>query len=175
MDGSTALCFLKEPTEGPVVPKSETKAERRAEQELFYKNVYFFWRNRKYILNDGRMLFAPVVVDNGLAYINAGGLRYPTLGAYVEFWMNCPEATITDDEGKKGLVCRMCGSPLTGVNCCDVVFEDGVRYGMNIPCFNTVWQRFIKINRRYKEAKETLEIYSLQKVINVMKSLFWLS
>ncbi len=155
----------------PVAAKQEEDAERKArkaEQKLFYDHAFFFLANKDRILNDSRMFLALVPIQSGLAYTGTSGFRNPTLGVYLEFWMNCKYATSIDGDGRKSLVCRIAGSPLSGSNMCDVVFEDGKVENVSLPIFREVWTKFMEINGKYDEAKATSEKYSLQQVVDTL-------
>lgn len=147
--------------------KKET-TERKKQEDFFFKNAFLFYRNAHRILNDSRMFLAPVPIQNGLAYIGTSGLHNPTLGVYVEWWLNC-EANITKDKkGKDALTCHIAGSPLSGGNHCACVYSDCKIRDISHYPFRDVWSTFMKINKRYTKAKQMYEAYSLQKVVELL-------
>lgn len=150
----------------PVAAKPEEDAGKQAGQKLFYEHAFFFLAHRKRILSDSRMFLAPVPIQSGLAYAGTSGFMNPTLGVYLEFWTFCHIATRIDENDRKSLVCRIAGSPLTGDNKCDVVYEDGSVEGRYISYFSRLWHGFVEINKRYDEAKATCESYTLQQVVD---------
>ena len=152
----------------PAATKQDQDAEKQAELKLFYDHAFFFLANKDRILSDSRMFLAPVPIQSGLAYSGTSGFHDPTLGVYLEFWTSCKYTTSIDKSGRKSLVCRIAGSPLSGCNKCDVVFEDGKVETVQIPNFRYVWPTFMEINRKYGEAKATCESYSLQQVVDVL-------
>ncbi len=152
----------------PATTKTEQDAEKQAELKVFYDHAFFFLANKDRILSDSRMFLAPVPIQSGLAYTGTSGFHNPTLGVYLEFWTSCKYTTIIDEDGRKSLVCRIAGSPLSGCNKCDVVFEDGKVEPVQIRNFRYLWPSFMEINRKYDEAKATCESYSLQQVIDIL-------
>ncbi len=154
----------------PVMTPSEENAELQAQQKLFFDHAFFFLANKDRIFGDSRMFLAPVPIQSGLAYTGTSGFRNPTLGVYLEFWENCPQATSADQEGRLRLVQRLSGSPLSGSNCCGVVYEDGTTECLSLPRFIDLWSTFTKINCRYDEEKATSESYSLQQVVDILET-----
>lgn len=153
----------------PSMAPSEENADLKAQQKLFFDHAFFFLANKERILGDSRMFLAPVPVQSGLAYTGISGFRHPTLGIYLEFWLNCPQATSTNQEGKLRLVQRLSGSPLSGSNCCGVVYEDGTTECLSLPRFKDLWSTFMEINCRYDEEKAMCESYSLQQVVDILE------
>lgn len=153
----------------PTVAKPEANADLQAQQKLFFDHAFAFLANKERILGDSRMFLAPVPIQSGLAYTGTSGFRNPTLGVYLEFWLNCPQATIASPEGRLRLVQRLSGSPLSGCNCCSVVYEDGTTECLSLPRFIDLWSTFMNINCRYDEEKATCESYSLQQVVDILE------
>lgn len=135
------------------------------EKQLFIDNAFFLFQNRERIMQDSRMFLAPVAAENVLAYTGTSGFRNPTLGVYLEWWVHCEGAVRTAANGTKSLIYRLAGSPLSGVNSCVAVCEDGTEEKLQLRSFSDYWLSFIKINQRYSEAKSCYEAFTLQHVI----------
>lgn len=150
--------------------KLKAKKETTDKDELkdfFYKNAFLFFRNAHRILTDSRMFLAPVPVQNGLAYTGTSGFRNPTLGVYIEWWLNCDPVT-KDEKGRVALTCHIAGSPLSGSNRCTCVYPDGKIRGIFHDSFSNVWSTFVKINKRYAKAKQMYEAYTLPEVVDLL-------
>lgn len=163
-------CFPKKQAEEPVDDSFSLDPIGKNQQvrNLFYDYAFFFLAHGECILNDSRMFLATVPIHSGLADSGTDGFQDPTLGVYVEFWLNCPLATKMDENGRKRLVCSISGSPMTGSNLCDVVYEDGEVEGKYLPYFHQVWHTFLEINKRYDNVKANCESYSLQQVVDIL-------
>lgn len=149
--------------------KPEPDAEgRMAQQQLFTDNAFYLLAHRERILTDSRMFLAPVAIQSGLAYFGTGGFHDPTVGVYLEWWANCTGAMRTDEKGRRSLVYRLAGSPLSGCNRSNEVFEDGTTAVVTLSPFNAHWHPFININKRYTEAKQIYQAYSLQEVLDIL-------
>lgn len=144
--------------------ESPVEAERR----FFLENVFFFVANSDKILSDPRMSLARVPVQNGLAYCGPGGFQNPTLGVYLEWWMQTRGAIVRNRRGKLLFYWFLSGSPLSGANACAVVDENGATKTLPVSPFNTLWRPFIRINTSYNELKSTVEAYSLQQVKEIL-------
>ena len=153
----------------PNTIKQNQDAEMQAAQKLFLDNAFLFLDNRERILSDSRMRLAPIPIQSGLAYTGTNGFRNPTLGVYLEFWMNCPQAAWMDEDGRKHLVYRIAGSPLTGRNSCGIVYEDGTTENVQLPYFSNLWRTFMEINRKRNAEMQTNESYSLPMVVEMLK------
>ena len=185
LNGRELFCFRKEDTQPIIVPdklsidttgeyfslkkmpviKQDSmtrEAERQYNHYLFTDNIWLFLEHAEEILSDSRMFFAPVNIQNGLAYSGTSGFRNPTLGIYIEWWLNFAEQS--HDNGNP--IWYISGSPLTGRNACSCVDRAGkqIRMSMN-KRFWDVWTTFKDVNTRYTEAKQLYEAYSLEDVI----------
>lgn len=143
-------------------------AEKDELSDFFFKNAFLFYRNAHRILNDSRMFLAPVPVQNGLMYTGASGFRRPTLGVYVEWWLNCETDITKDKEGRDALTCYIVGSPFSGSNKCTCVYPDGEIAGISHTHFYNVWTSFISVNTRYTKAKQKYEAYTLPEVVELL-------
>lgn len=140
------------------------------QKDFFYRNAFLFYRNAHRILNDSRMFLAPVPVQNVLAYTGTSGLHYPTLGVYVEWWLNCDADVTKDKKGMEALTCRIAGSPLSGNNHCTCVYPDGEIGDVSHYPFINVWSSFMKINKRYTKAQQMYESYTLDEVVDILQA-----
>ena len=138
------------------------------ERQLFVDNAFLLLQNRERILQDSRMFLAPVAVESGLAYTGTSGFRNPTVGVYIEWWSLCDGALMTDEDGVRSLVYRLAGSPLSGVNKCTAIREDGKEETLSLRPFSDYWRSFMKINQRYSEAKSRYQAFTLQQVIEIV-------
>jgi len=137
--------------------------------DLFLKNAFYLLSHKERILSDSRMFLCPIHVHNGLAYTGTSGFRKPTLGIYLEWWMNCDGTLRTDNEGRKTLLYHLAGSPLSGLNSCSEVDEQGKTYSVRLSSFKNYWPRFMNINTRYSEAKSKYQAYTLQQVLDILE------
>ena len=144
--------------------------ELSLERQLFVENAFLLLRNKERIMQDSRMFLAPVAVQSGLAYTGTSGFRNPTVGVYLEWWSCCKGAVRSGGNGAESLVYYMAGSPLSGANRCAAVHEDGTEEGVALRPFSDYWRSFMKINQRYSEAKARYQAYSLQQVLDILKS-----
>lgn len=150
-------------------PKTEPASdERMQKQQLFVDNAFYLLAHMDRIMNDSRMFLAPVAVQSGLAYTGTSGFNRPTLGVYLEWWQTCDGAMRIDNEGRRSLVYRLAGSPLSGSNRSSAVREDGEIETVSLSTFISYWSPFIKINTRYTEAKVRYQAYTLQEVLDIL-------
>lgn len=155
----------KKPTE------AELQARKAAEERtmLFASNAFLFYRNADKILHDSRLFLAPVLVNNELAYTGRSGLHNPTLGIYIEWWLNSKLPITQDPEGNDALTWLISGSPLTGANKCSCAYPDGTVKGIWHQCFPKVWRSFVAVNSRYTEAKQRFEAYTLEQALAILE------
>ena len=185
LDGRELICYRKDADQPRIVPdelsidttgeyfslkknpilaqSSMTReAERQYNHHLFTENAWLFIEHAEEILSDSHMFFAPVNIQNGLAYSGTGGFRNPTLGIYVEWWLNFADQS--HDKGNP--IWYISGSPLSGCNACSCVDPSGKHiYMSKTKRFWDVWTTFKDVNTRYTEAKQLYEAYSLEDVI----------
>ncbi|MCQ2218084.1 MAG: hypothetical protein MJZ33_06305 [Paludibacteraceae bacterium] len=165
LNGEELTCFPKKQSNVNETTSFDADANRR----LFLKNAFLFFRNAHRIFSDSRMFLAPVPIENGLS-ISGKCRSTPTLGIYLEWWLNCEVDTTKDKEGNDALTYRWGGSPLSGANCCGIVYPDGRVKSMSFNRFHTVFYSFLEISRRYTEAKKKFEAYSLQQVVDTLSN-----
>lgn len=149
----------------PVLPKPKDTEEQN---QLFIKNAFYLLSHKERIMSDSRMFLCRIPIQSGLAYTGISGFRNPTLGIYLEWWSIVQGAMKTDSKGRKSLVYHLAGSPLSGVNRCAAVREDGVTEIVSLSPFNAHWGSFTRINNRYTEAKQLYQAYTLQEVLDIL-------
>lgn len=137
-------------------------------QQLFVDNAFYLLAHMDRIMNDSRMFLAPVASRNGLAYTGTSGFKRPTLGVYFEWWQTSDDAMRIGNEGCRSLVFTLAGSPLSGMNHCSAVREDGKIEIVSLSSFNRHCGSFFKINARYTEAKVRYQAYTLQEVLDIL-------
>ena len=140
-----------------------------AERDFFLKNAFFFFRNADRILTDSRMYLAPVPIQNCLAYTGTSVFRAPTLGIYIEWWLNNFDEISRDKEGREVLVYHLAGSPLSGCNKCSCVLPDGISHNLELSNFHKLWRSFMTINKRYTAAKQRYQAYTLREVADLLR------
>ena len=148
-------------------PRPITDEEELHLRKMFTDNAFLILANRERILNDSRMLLTPVHVRNGLAY--SGGFSTPTLGVYIEWWMNAPYSVLFEEDDTMSLIWFVSGSPLSGSNRCAKVHEDGRTEEERVPFFIKLWPKFGKILGDYHDAKKLYQAYTLPEVIDILK------
>lgn len=163
MNGTKLVCYPKfEPAD------RKTTTEYVDLESHFYDNAFLFFHNAHRILSDSRMFLAPVPVQSGMAYSGTSGFCNPTLGVYVEWWLNCMIDMTKDNNGNPALTCRIAGSPLSGSNRCTCVYPNGERQSITHHPFRDVWSSFTRINNRYTKAKAMYEAYTLDEVVELL-------
>lgn len=150
-------------------PSPKTDEENAEERSLFCDNAFMLLHYRNRIMSDSRMFLCPVPIQNGMAYTGTSGFHRPTLGIYLEWWLNCKSALICDGIGMKKLVYQIAGSPLSGSNRCGVVDENGKTETESIYPFSSLWRNFMRVNSRYDEAKSLYQAYSLKQVVDILE------
>ena len=126
--------------------------------------------HRERILSDSRMFLCPIPIQNGIAYTGTSGFRRPTLGVYIEWLLNCPNASMWNEgNGEKWIVYHLSGSPLSGCNRCGMVNQQGETKVEEVSCFSSLWPKFQKINCRYDEAKVKYQAYNIREVLAIFE------
>lgn len=148
---------------------SAKSQQSNVREQFFYQHAFFFLANADKILTDSRLFLAEVPVQSGLAYSGTSGFESPTLGVYVEWWLNNPISTL-EKEGKKYLTWLISGSPLSGCNSCGIVDEEGVSQAHTFDTFKSVWGSFVRINTRYHEAKSKYATFTMEEAYELLNS-----
>lgn len=145
-----------------------SKEEKEEEEKLFLSNAFRFLRYRDRIMSDSRMFLCPVPIQSNIAYTGTSGFRRPTLGIYLELWLNCERASLFEENGTKQLVYHIAGSPLSGSNHCAFVDANGKTELQSIASFISLWPTFMDINCRYDKAKDQYQAYTLKQVVEIL-------
>ena len=142
---------------------NDAELERQYGHHLFTENVWFLLDHAEEIFNDSRMFLAPVRVQNGMAYTGTSGFRRPTIGVYFEWWLNFRDKAI---DAKGNPIWYISGSPLSGRNCCMAVTPEGKQVKMDQrTSFGGIARSFMDVNKRYDEAKQIAQAYTLEEVL----------
>ena len=169
LNGTVLDCYPLHQTEDKAengLISSENDKEK--EISLFLHNAFRFLHHRDRIMSDSRMFLCPVPIQSGLAYAGTGGFENPTLGVYLEWWINCESALIGNVDKTDWLVYRIAGSPLSGANQCGIVNKNGRTDTKEIRPFSPLFSSFAGINNRYKKAKELYHAYTLKQVVEIL-------
>ena len=170
LDGRILPCYPKKGEDGQSSEKLKKDTAERAEK-FFTDHACFFFDYSERILSDSRMFLAPVPIQSGLAYVGGTGFHIPTLGVYIEWWMNHAPAIVGKSGKESWLVYHIAGSPLSGRNSCGIVNQKGELKGKCFPGpFKDLWVPFIQTNTRYDEAKERYEAYTLERVAALLEA-----
>ena len=145
-----------------------SKEEKKEEEKQFLSNAFRFLRYRDRIMSDSRMFLCPVPIQSNIAYTGISGFRRPTLGIYLELWLNCEHASLYEEDGAKQLVYHIAGSPLSGSNHCAFVDANGKTELKSIASFISLWPTFMDINCRYDKAKDRYQAYTLKQVVEIL-------
>ncbi len=151
-----------------IIKEERQKIQERL-QKLFLDNAFNLLDCHERILGDSRIFLTQVPIESGLAYVGSRGFANPTLGVYLEWWLNCPYSSIEDKDGHKWLIYKLAGSPQTGRNKCGLVDQNGTIKHMDLQTFRPAWESFVAINRRYKKAKETCYGFSLLQTMALLE------
>ncbi|MBO4723171.1 MAG: hypothetical protein J5629_09635 [Muribaculaceae bacterium] len=165
LDGTVLPCYEKD---GEADIANDKEDETRL-CKLFTDNAFYLLAHRERILSDSRMFLTPVTVQSGLAYTGTSGFRNPTVGVYLEWWLECPQAMVTDDSGRS-LIFKLAGSPLSGMNHCSCVDMHGGTHIISVRPFYKFWKPFMGINIRYNAAKRRYRAYSLKEVLEILNA-----
>lgn len=133
--------------------------------KIFLNNAFLLYRNAHRILSDNRMSLAKVPI---IYKKSKKGTIYVTLGALVEWWLNCEEDVTKDKDGHDALTYHLVGNALTGTNQCYCVYPDGQTEKIILNNFGSAWASFMNTCKTYSEAPEDIEVFTLEEVVNVL-------
>ena len=146
-------------------------AEIARSQAFFLQHAFFFLDKAEQVFRDSRLFLAPVSIQNELAYIGTDGLSNPTLGIYLEWWLNGKGNITTDNEGLPALTYHFSGSPLSGVNYCKCVYPNGQTKTITHRDFASIWIGFKEINQKYTKAKQLYEAFNIEDAYRILNEL----
>lgn len=150
--------------------ESEERAKQYSEKEWFAKHAFFLLNHADRIMHDSRMFLATVKVNNGLMYMGTSGFHSPTLGVYIEWWLYSLANVFTGDLDNGSLIYHLAGSPLSGMNTCGCVHSNGIINTESLRNFKKAWMSFVQINKRYNEAKQMYQSYTIDDVLGILQS-----
>lgn len=150
--------------------QNQIKKQEADNLRFFLDYAFMFLHNADAILNDSRMFLAPVPVHSVLAYSGGSGFSSPTLGVYIEWWIQNKSLVCRDRKGDEVLTYLIAGSPLSGSNRCRCVYPDGTSELIIHDEFLKVWSSFVGVNSRYGKAKQMYCSYTLQEVVERLES-----
>lgn len=155
-------------------PKSkvlDNKLNQICEQLVaeFTNNAFLFLDNRERIFSDSRMFLAPVPTQNGVSIFGYSGFLKPTLGVFLEWWLQSEWAAVADNKGH-WLVYEFSGSILSGCNSSYAVSDHCTTTKFNSPSFSDLWINFKRVNTRYDSAKSRYQAYTISEVAEILKS-----
>ena len=148
-----------------IAPKPEAKEVLR---KLFIDNAFYLLAHRERILRDSRMFLTPVSVQNKLAYTESPGMDAPTIGVYLEWWSHCLGSMVISDSGRMSLIYELTGSPHSKVTSGRQLYENGETEPIHSYGHVQYWKSLIEINKRYSEAKEIYQAYTLQELLDIL-------
>ena len=174
-DGRMVDCYPKgivtesdKTTQPSISEQFAKKRELELDKERFIKNAFYFLAHKERILTDSRMFLCPVPILSGMSISGTSGVRHPTLGVYLEWWMSYPGAMPTDKKNRKCLVYHLAGSNMSGSNHCAAIREDGKIKEVSLYPFSEALKSFAKINTAYMEAKILYQAYTIKQVLEIL-------
>ena len=148
-----------------IVPKPEAK---EVLHQLFIDNAFYLLAHRERILQDSRMFLTPVSVQNKLAYTESPGMDAPTIGVYLEWWSSCLGSMVFSKSGRMSLIYELTGSPHSKVTSGRQLYENGETEPIHSYGHVQYWESLIEINKRYNEAKQIYQAYTLQELLDIL-------
>ena len=148
-----------------IAPKPEAKEVLR---QLFIDNAFYLLAHRERILQDSRMFLTPVSVQNKLAYTESPGMDAPTIGVYLEWWSSCLGSMVFSKSGRMSLIYELTGSPHSKVTSGRQLYENGETEPIHSYGHVQYWESLIEINKRYNEAKQIYQAYTLQELLDIL-------
>lgn len=169
LDGRKIMLF---PQTKENITEKETLANEKQEQKdaqnVLLENIELLMENAERILTDSRMFLALLPNAGGLMYGSSKTFENPVLGTYLQWWMTCDQSHFVEN-GKKNWICHFAGSPLSGMNTCQVVNEDGELSLISVRSFKDLWRPFLRINKHYTVLSSSYKHYTLREVVDKLK------
>ncbi len=148
-----------------IAPKPEAKEVLR---QLFIDNAFYLLAHRERILQDSRMFLTPIGVQNGSPYTESPGMDAPTIGVYLEWWSSCLGSMVLSKSGRMSLIYELTGSPHSKVTSGRQLYENGETEPIHSYGHVQYWESLIEINKRYSEAKQIYQAYTLQELLDIL-------
>ena len=136
--------------------------------ELLANNVFLLLKNKDFILAHEDMRDCVVNVKNFVC-INNCDLNYMPLSGYLEWWDKAQEVMHTNEDDRRGIVIRWACSPMSGINNCDMAFEDEHIEKWRIRAFKSDVNLWLAIRRKYNNVLEYPSRLTLRDVIDKLK------
>ena len=145
------------------------KRELTRDQKFFAESAWLLFDNKERILADPSMAHVPIDMQNCLAYFGSKAFEGATIGAYLEWWRG-ELGHRTDEQGEPFLVIQIAGSPLSGMNKCQIVKQNGEQGIVWLSRFPSTWKSFSHICQRYRESTYDGTILTLEQVIHLLRA-----
>ena len=133
--------------------------------ELLAKNVFLLMAKKHVILANEDMSHCVLNIENH-TYLLGGDLSYMPLSGYFEWWDKALDVMHVDDDGMRGIVIQWACSQLTGVNTCNMVFENGQIKDVCIRNFRSNVHLWLNIRKLFDKELEYPSKLTLQDVID---------
>ena len=149
--------------------RDQEKFPLNVHEKLFMENAWFLYDNKDEILRDERMRQALVEMSNGLMYFDAKRFQCVPLCVYLQWWTECEGSRYQTSTGQSALICQWGGSPLSGINTCHIVDQEGNTEKVSIQHFMGCWRSFLQIIHQSEKSTPSSSPYTLHDVIDILK------
>ena len=133
--------------------------------ELLAKNVFLLQKNKDIILSHEDMRNCVLNVKNYVC-MNDCDLNYMPLSGYFEWWEKAQKVMHANEDGQMGFVIRWACSPMSGINNCDMAFEDGHIEKWRIRAFRHDVILWLAIRKQYDNVLKYPPKLTLRDVID---------
>jgi hypothetical protein len=144
------------------------KRELTKEQKFFAESAWLLFENKERILADPSMAHVPIDMPNCLAYAGSSAFEGATIGAYLELWSG-DLGYRTDELDEPFLVICIAGSPLSGMNKCQIVKQNGELSLLLLDRFPGLWHLFLRLCRKYRESTYDGTTLTLEQVVYLLR------
>ena len=110
-----------------------------------------------------------VTNENMMGFINVDDKNYMPLSGYLEWWDKAQEVMHANEDGLRGVVIRWACSPMSGINNCDMAFEDGHIEKWRIRAFRSDVNLWLDIRKQYGNVLDYPSKLTLRDVIDKIK------
>ena len=163
LDGSRMSCFDKTALPFVEQPGTAEQPEKKRAFTFMTKAKEDRRHAEHKLFSDSRMFLCPIAVSTFFT-------NNLTLGIMLEWWLAYPAARHTDAQGRHWLIYGLNGSPLSGMNRCSMVDEQGNNEIITVSSFGRYCGSLHKINDRYTEAKKRYPSLPLQDVLKMLRA-----